>query len=603
MENLPHHIEIDQAALFEWIINSTDEAIISKDLNGTILTWNAAAEKIFGYTKAEIISQNISILFPDDILFEENQLIEKVLLGQVVDHYETKRVKKDGSIIDVSLTLSPIKDINGKIIGASKILRNITEKVKASKDLEESEKKYRTLFQSNPVSLFLLELPTLKFLDVNDTAVDHYGYSRDEFLRMTAYDIRPEEEKERLSTVESPKPNHTLNLGIWKHKLKNGTIIDVEISTHNLVYKGVNARLVMCNDITERIIRDTKIKELNQSIINNEKKFRSIIEHNKDIIIMMNEKFEVTYRSPSAIAITGYSLDEIEERVRKNEVMNQVHPEDQAQVIIAIQKIIESEGIAIPISFRARHKDGHYIWLEGTMTNFFTDPNIKAIVQNLQDVSEKKLSEMELLKSYEQLKKLTEKIPLAVLKMETDNKRNIKVSFVSKSIQNIFPFYQPEDFLSNGELLFEHIIEEDKDKFYEIFNNSIYKMIDLNVEFRIKVDEVIKWVKLFYHPEIQEDDTIKWYGYLEDINLQKRFLLELENQNKQLRDIAWTQSHKVRAPLSRLMGLVNLLLRDVLSKEEQTHYLNHISKSTVELDEIIKEITNKTMRTNSNIKS
>ena len=237
------------------------------------------------------------------------------------------------------------------------------------------------------------------------------------------------------------------------------------------------------------------------------------------------------------------------------------------------------------------------------MTNFFTDPNIKAIVQNLQDVSEKKLSEMELLKSYEQLKKLTEKIPLAVLKMETDNKRNIKVSFVSKSIQNIFPFYQPEDFLSNGELLFEHIIEEDKDKFYEIFNNSIYKMIDLNVEFRIKVDEVIKWVKLFYHPEIQEDDTIKWYGYLEDINLQKRFLLELENQNKQLRDIAWTQSHKVRAPLSRLMGLVNLLLRDVLSKEEQTHYLNHISKSTVELDEIIKEITNKTMRTNSNIKS
>ena len=190
-----------------------------------------------------------------------------------------------------------------------------------------------------------------------------------------------------------------------------------------------------------------------------------------------------------------------------------------------------------------------------------------------------------------------------MLKMETDNKRNIKVSFVSKSIQNIFPFYQPEDFLSNGELLFEHIIEEDKDKFYEIFNNSIYKMIDLNVEFRIKVDEVIKWVKLFYHPEIQEDDTIKWYGYLEDINLQKRFLLELENQNKQLRDIAWTQSHKVRAPLSRLMGLVNLLLRDVLSKEEQTHYLNHISKSTVELDEIIKEITNKTMRTNSNIKS
>jgi PAS domain S-box-containing protein len=592
----PLHIEIDQSALFEWIINSTEEAVISKDLNGTILTWNKAAEKIFGYTKDEIISQNISILFPDDLQLEESKLIEKVLSDQVVDHYETRRVKKDGSIIDVSLTLSPIKDISGEIIGVSKILRNITEKVKASKELEESEKKYRNLFDSNPMPMFLLKLPSLQFLDVNNTAVEHYGYSREEFLNMNAFDIRPEEEKERLSHVAAPKANQILNLGTWKHILKNGTIIHVEISTQNIVYNGINSRLVICNDVTEKVKREHKIKELNQTISDSEKKFRSIIEHNKDIIILMNEKFEVTYRSPSAIAITGYTLKEIEERIRKKEVMNQVHPDDQTQVSNVIQKVLDVDGSPIPLSFRSKHKDGHYVWLEGTITNHFSDPILKSIVQNLQDVTEKKYSELLLFNSLEQLKKLTEKIPLVVLKMETDTNRNIKYLFVSKSIQNIFSNSLPEDFLNNSDLLTEHILEEDKNKFYENYNYCLLNLCDLNFEFRIKINEEIKWVKLFYHPEIKEDNTIKWYGYLEDINLQKRFLLELESQNQQLKEIAWIQSHKVRAPLSRLIGLVHLLQRDVLSKEEQKQYLNHINNSAVELDEIIKEITYKTIR-------
>jgi PAS domain S-box-containing protein len=119
---------INQKVLFEWIVNSTDDAIISKDLNGSILTWNKAAEKIFGYTQDEILHKNISILIPEELLFEDLLLIKKIKADQIVDHYETRRLKKDGNLIDVSITLSPIKDKTGKIIGTSKILRDITEK-------------------------------------------------------------------------------------------------------------------------------------------------------------------------------------------------------------------------------------------------------------------------------------------------------------------------------------------------------------------------------------------------------------------------------------------------------------------------------------------
>lgn len=585
---------INQNALFEWIVNSTEEAIISKDLNGIILTWNKAAEKIFGYSQTEIINKSISVMIPEDLLLEEKVLIEKIKNDQLVEHYETRRVKKDGSLINVSLTLSPIKDQSGKIIGASKILKDITEKTKAAKAFKESEEKYRTLFQSNPLPMFVLELPSLKFLDINNTAIDHYGYSREEFLGMTAFDIRPEEDKEKLARVESPKPNHTLNLGIWRHIIKSGQIIYVETSTHDIIYNGLNARMVLCNDVTEKLIAENSIRELNQTVADSEKKFRSIIENNKDIIILMNEKYEVVYRSPSAIAITGYTIEDIEERIKKGEVINQVHPDDQASVLISIQQVNESANTPIPLSFRSRHKDGHYVWLEGTITNYLSNPALKSIVQNLQDVTEKKQAEMQLVMSHEQLKKLTEKIPIAILKMETNSDGKVKFLFVSKGIQNIYPNYDQEDILGNGDLITDHIIEDDKKMFYEGYYNSLHNLVDLNVEFRIKVEKVAKWVKLFYHPEIQEDGNVKWYGYLEDINLQKKFLLELEHQNNKLKEIAWTQSHLVRAPLSRIMGLVSVFQKGALSIEDQQKFLAHIKNSTEELDNVIREITSKT---------
>ena len=109
------------------IVELSDDAIVSKDLNGIITSWNGGAEQPFGYKPDEVLGKPITILIPADRIDEEPEIIERVRRGERVDHYDTVRRRKDGSLIDISLTVSPLKDADGRIVGASKIARDITE--------------------------------------------------------------------------------------------------------------------------------------------------------------------------------------------------------------------------------------------------------------------------------------------------------------------------------------------------------------------------------------------------------------------------------------------------------------------------------------------
>jgi PAS domain S-box-containing protein len=132
----PELVQFPEMALLAAIVESSDDAIISKNLNGVIQSWNSAAERIYGYTKAEAVGQPITMLIPEDRLPEETHILEKIRHGERVDHFETIRMHKDGSLVQVSLTVSPIKDASGQIIGASKSARDITERKRIEVDLK-----------------------------------------------------------------------------------------------------------------------------------------------------------------------------------------------------------------------------------------------------------------------------------------------------------------------------------------------------------------------------------------------------------------------------------------------------------------------------------
>jgi PAS domain S-box-containing protein len=122
------------------IVDSSDDAIVSKDLKGTIQTWNPAAERIFGYTAAEAIGRSITIIIPADRQLEETEVLSRIAAGELVDHFETIRQRKDGELVDVSLTVSPIKTPDGTVIGASKIARDITEQKRLRRVVEEASR-------------------------------------------------------------------------------------------------------------------------------------------------------------------------------------------------------------------------------------------------------------------------------------------------------------------------------------------------------------------------------------------------------------------------------------------------------------------------------
>jgi PAS domain S-box-containing protein len=122
------------------IVASSDDAIISKDLSGTIQTWNAAAERTFGYSAAEAVGRHITLIIPLDRRDEETEVISRIARGQSVEHFETIRQRKDGTLIEISLTVSPIRDEDGTIVGASKIARDITDQNRLRRQLEEANR-------------------------------------------------------------------------------------------------------------------------------------------------------------------------------------------------------------------------------------------------------------------------------------------------------------------------------------------------------------------------------------------------------------------------------------------------------------------------------
>src|SRR5215217_8969639 len=120
------------------LIDAAEDAIISKTLEGIITSWNAGAERVFGYTADEVIGKSVTILIPGGHEDEEPAILARLRAGERMEHYETVRVRKDGRLIDISLTVSPIRGPNGQIIGASKIARDITEQRQARQALDEA---------------------------------------------------------------------------------------------------------------------------------------------------------------------------------------------------------------------------------------------------------------------------------------------------------------------------------------------------------------------------------------------------------------------------------------------------------------------------------
>ena len=227
----------EKSARLAAIVESSDDAIISKDLNGLITSWNRGAEKLFGYPAAEIVGTSILRLVPDDRRQEEQDILEKIKSGDSVDHFETLRQAKDGRLLNVSLTASPIRDADGAVVGASKVARDITERKKA----EEALRKANDVLRLAVVVRDAHDAVTVQDLDGrtiawNPGAVRMYGWSEAEALAMNVRDRIPQGLREgaldtlaQLSRAQILEPYRTQRIN------KKGAIVEVSITSTALL--------------------------------------------------------------------------------------------------------------------------------------------------------------------------------------------------------------------------------------------------------------------------------------------------------------------------------------------------------------------------------
>ena len=280
------------------IVEHSDDAIIGKDLNSIITSWNSGAEKIFGYPAAEMVGTSIMRLIPDDRRDDETLILAKIRRGQRVEHFETVRQTKDGRLIDVSVTASPIKDATGKVIGVSKVARDITERKRAEIAFKKSESLFRMLVEQ-AVDAFFLHDAAGRFFEVNRRACESLGYSKEELLNMSVSDISCMDEEAAGGIWANLQTGSSLTVNDF-HRRKEGTRFPVEIRLGSLEVDGQKLYLGLARDITERKLAEERIAEQ-----------AALLDRAQDAIVALDLEGSVKFWNRGAERMYGWTRDEV----------------------------------------------------------------------------------------------------------------------------------------------------------------------------------------------------------------------------------------------------------------------------------------------------
>jgi PAS domain S-box-containing protein len=368
-------------------IQSVGNAIVVTDNQGVISWVNPAFTTLTGYSLKEVTGQSTSILKSGihDAVFYRT-LWETVLSGRAW-HGEMINRRKDTSLYFEEQTITPVMDDAGEIINFIAVKQDITERKRAEGALRESEERYRLLFESNPHPMWVYELETLRFLAVNEAAVQHYGYSCEEFLSMTIKDMRPPEDIPALMKNISHLSGGLNQAGIWRHQKKDGTLIDVEVTSHSLIFAGRSAEVVLVNDVTER-------KRAEQELSQSEERYRDLVENAHDIIYSHDLEGNYTSVNKAGEQITGYTREE----ALKMNLMQTVAPEYLEGTREMIRKKLAGEKVTA-YELEVIAKDGHRVTLE-VNTKLVMQDGVAVGVQGIaRNITERKQLEDQLRQS------------------------------------------------------------------------------------------------------------------------------------------------------------------------------------------------------------
>lgn len=350
------------------------------------LNVNNAAVVHYGYSREEFLKMTILDIRPTEDIEKTRAAVKNKESNGCLEQATWRHKKKNGDIIIVNLA-SQIVD-EGTSRHTLVIAENITEKNKAESNLKASEKRYRTLFKTNPLPCFIYETGTLRFLEVNDAAIRHFGYSGEEFLQKTLLDIHLPEHYELLrNSIRKNETQEIARVTGWRLLTKTGEEIICEISASSFEYNGVTARLVVVNDITEKVKIEEAIKETN-------KRFQFVAQATSDIIWDWNFQSNEILLSDNYYKLLGWEMPGTR-TIHLDNAIERVHPDDRQRVASSLEATLSDLGQTIwEEEFKYLKADGSFIYVidRGFISRDETGQAVR-MVGALQDISERKYQE------------------------------------------------------------------------------------------------------------------------------------------------------------------------------------------------------------------
>jgi PAS domain S-box-containing protein len=326
-----------QLALLASIVDSSGDAITGKTLDGTVTSWNKAAETIYGYTASEMIGKPFSVLLANDRPDEMVDILKAVRDGRRVEHYETVRVRKDGNSISVSLTVSPIRDPNGRVIGASSIARDITDRLRAEERARTTSQYARSLIEASLDPLVTISAEG-KITDVNEGSIKVTGVSREKLIGTDFSDYFTEPERARAGYQQVFAKGSVTDYPLTiRHR--DGRLTDVLYNAS--VYKDARGNVLgvfaAARDVTAQ-------KQASQYA-------RSLIEASLDPLVTISAEGKITDVNEGSIKVTGVPR----EKLIGTDFSNYFTEPEQARA--GYQQVF-AKGFVTDYPLTIRHRDG-----------------------------------------------------------------------------------------------------------------------------------------------------------------------------------------------------------------------------------------------------
>jgi PAS domain S-box-containing protein len=370
------------------IVESSDDAIISKNLDAVIVSWNAGAQHIFGYTEQEAVGQPITILIPPELRDEENKIVEKLRAGKRINHYETIRVAKTGNKVNVSLVISPIKDSTGRIIGFSKIARDITPRKRAEEALRASEERLRLAQQAARIGTFERDVRTgIVTCSAEQDLI--YGLSPGTFDGTTTAFfvnlVHPDDRARVIELFEGALKTGQSTRGEWRVVWPDGSIHWIAGRWQVFMNEsGEPSRMIGVNgDITERKLAEEALRE-------SEQRLRLANQVGRMYAYDWDVKSELVVRSSEHVEVLGLT-----EPLRRsqNQFVDKIHPDDRPKFLAAIAGLTPQNPTA-EVTYRALASDGTLVWLKSNGRGFFdAEGEMLRVIGMVADVTDIKKAE------------------------------------------------------------------------------------------------------------------------------------------------------------------------------------------------------------------